>query len=241
MDVGMLPIVIATSNRHKLVELRTLLAIEGICWYSLSDFPGLPPIKERGRTFDANATTKARTVARYTGMLALADDSGLEVDALGGKPGVLSARFCGRHGDDQANNVTLLSSLDAVPLSHRRARYRCCLALASPSRLIALTQGLWEGLIALRPAGRGGFGYDPLFFIPRFGKTVGQMPARVKRRFSHRAFAARGMRPVLRQILRHSKDSCQNRPGPDQNHSLSNAIGLSLNCGFGSLIVPVSR
>jgi XTP/dITP diphosphohydrolase len=196
----MLEIVIATRNRHKVRELAGLLQVPGIRWRSLHEFPSIRSIPERGRTFDANAITKAQAVARATGLLALADDSGLEVDALGGRPGVQSARFAGRHGDDRANNAKLLRSLVGVPAARRGARYRCALALAGPSGLIALTRGVWRGRIASAPRGRLGFGYDPIVSIPRFGKTVGELPDALKARHSHRAAAARRLRPVLRRL-----------------------------------------
>ena len=198
----MLPIVIATRNRHKVRELTTLLGVSGIRWRSLNDFPDVPPVKENGRTFDANAVKKARAIARATGHLALADDSGLEVEALGGAPGIRSARFAGRHGDDQHNNAKLLRLLDSVPAGQRAARYRCSLALAAPTRVIALTRGTWRGRIAEAPRGRHGFGYDPIFLVPRLGKTVGQLPEAVKHSLSHRAGAARRLRPVLKKLIR---------------------------------------
>lgn len=200
----MLHVVLATRNRHKFRELKALLAVPGVRWHSLAEFPGVPAVEESGRTFDENAVVKARAVARATGRLTLADDSGLEVDALGGKPGVQSARFAGRHGDDDANNRKLLRLLDGV--RQRSARYRCSLALASPSRLLTLTRGSWSGRIAVKPRGRRGFGYDPLFVVPRFGKTVGELPSSVKQRFSHRARAARRMRAALGRLVRQPAD-----------------------------------
>lgn len=201
----MLDIVIATRNRHKVRELSRLLPVRGIRWRSLAAFPSVGDVPERGRTFEANATQKARSVARATGCLTLADDSGLEVAALGGAPGVRSARFAGSHGRDDANNRKLLRLLGRRPLAARRAQYRCVLALASPSRLMAVTRGRWQGWIAVRPAGRNGFGYDPIFLVPKLGKTVGQLPASVKRRVSHRAQAARRLLPVLRRIARRTR------------------------------------
>ena len=198
----MLHIVIATRNRHKFRELKGLLRVRGIRWRSLQEFPRVREVKETGRTFDANARRKALAVAKATGCLALADDSGLEVDALGGAPGVRSARFAGGHGDDQTNNRKLLRLLGQRPLAQRRARYRCVLALAQPGRVIRIVDGDWKGWIAFRPAGSHGFGYDPVFLVPRLGKTVGQLPARVKQRLSHRAAAARKLRPVLRRLTK---------------------------------------
>ena len=194
-------IVIATGNRHKAKELQQLLALRGIRWRTLAGYPHLRPVRENGGSFEANAIKKAVAVAKATGLLALADDSGLEVEALGWKPGVRSARFAGAHGDDGANNRKLLRLLRDVPMSRRRARYRCALALASASGLIAVAHGAWTGRIALQPKGQGGFGYDPLFLVPRFGKTVGELPALVKQRFSHRAAAARRLRARLTRLL----------------------------------------
>jgi len=198
----MLSIVIATRNHHKFRELRQLLRVPGIRWRSLRDVPRAGEVKETGRTYAANARKKALAVARATGCLALADDSGLEVDALGGAPGVRSARFAGGHGGDQANNRKLLRLLGRRPISQRRARYRCVLVLARPGRVIRIVEGDWKGWIAFRPAGSRGFGYDPIFMVPRFGKTVGQLPSRVKQRWSHRAAAARKLRPVLRRLTK---------------------------------------
>lgn len=220
----MIDIVVATGNVHKFRELTQLLRVPGIRWHSLAEYPRLRLPHERGRTFDANAIKKARAIAKATGWFALADDSGIEVDALAGAPGIRSARFAGRHGGDRANNHKLLRALQGLPASRRRARYRCSLALARPggrdrrpprqeraagrgagasgARLIALSRGVWCGHIAFIPRGRRGFGYDPIFLVPRCGKTVGQLPARVKQRLSHRARAARRLLPVLRRLVR---------------------------------------
>lgn len=198
----MLSVVIATGNPHKFRELVELLRVRGVRWRSLAEFPRAPRVPERGATFEANAKRKALLLARATGMLALADDSGLEVDALGGEPGVRSARFAGRHGDDAANNRKLLRVLAGLPIAQRRAQYRCVLALADPSRVIAVTEGTWRGRIATAPAGTRGFGYDPLFVVPAYGKTVGELAPRIKRRLSHRACAARRIASVLRRLAR---------------------------------------
>ena len=195
-------IVLATGNLHKIRELRQLFRLPGIRWRSLADDPTIAPIDETGRTFEENAILKARAAAAATGQVALADDSGLEVDALGGAPGVQSARFAGAHGDTEANTKKLLRLLRGVAPAHRLARYRCVLALADPSRLIATTQGVWHGWIAERPAGRGGFGYDPIVRIAREGPTVAQLPSATKQRLSHRAMAARRMRVVHQRWLR---------------------------------------
>ncbi len=215
----MLHVVVATRNRHKLNELAALLNVRGIRWHSLAEYPRVGAVRETGRTFDANAIKKAMAVARATKGFALADDSGLEVDALRGAPGVKSARFAGRHGNDQANNAKLLRLLRGRPAPERGARYRCSLALANGSRLLAVTQGTWEGRIAEAPAGRKGFGYDPVFLVPRFGKTVGQLSAPLKRRMSHRAMAAAGMRIVLRRLARGATAPRRAGSGSDRRSS----------------------
>ena len=198
----MTEIVLATRNRHKVRELKVLLTVRGVRWRSLADFPDMPDVKEHGRTFLTNATLKARAVARHTGCLALADDSGLEVAALRGAPGVQSARFAGRHGDDAANNAKVLRLLRGQPTPQRRAQFVCVLALASPTRVLAITRGMLRGRIAEQPAGRGGFGYDPIVRVPRFKETVAQLPAATKNRISHRAEAARRMRHRLPPLLK---------------------------------------
>ena len=201
----MLEIVIASGNVHKVRELKRLLPIPGITFHSLNRFSGVPAVRESGRTFTANAELKARAASKATGRLALADDSGLEVEALGWGPGIRSARFAGWHGDDRANNAKLLRLLKGLPASRRRARYRCALVLAAPSGTLAAVHGGWQGRIALEPRGRGGFGYDPLFIVPRLGKTVGQLSSGTKARLSHRAAAARRMRPILRRLARRAR------------------------------------
>src|SRR3990167_4129785 len=197
----MLDLVIATGTRHKFRELARLLHTPGIRFHSLAEFPRLRAAKETGRTFEENAAKKARAVARATTRLALADDSGLEVEALGWGPGVRSARFSGRHGDDRANNEKLVRALAGLPPGRRPARYRCVLARAGPAGLGALARGVWRGRIAARPRGRRGFGYDPLFVVPRVRRTVGELSAAVKARLSRRAAAARRMAPVLRRLV----------------------------------------
>jgi len=197
----MLHMIIATRNRHKFRELVNLMKVRGIHWHALDEFPHVPVIQETGRTFDANATRKARAVAKATGYLVLADDSGLEVEALGGAPGIQSARYAGSHGNDAANNEKLLRKLRGVFAHHRRAQYRCSLALASPVELMAIRRGRWAGRIATSPAGSRGFGYDPIFVVPRFGKTVGQLPMSVKQRLSHRAKAGRSMQVFLTRLV----------------------------------------
>lgn len=196
----MVDAVIATGNRHKFGELKELLMVPGIRWRSLDAFPSFKPVRENGRTFEANAIKKARALSRHSGLPALADDSGIEIDALAGGPGIRSARFAGSHGDDAANNAKVLRLLQSAPVARRAARYRCALALCDGRRVLAVAHGAWEGRIASAPAGRGGFGYDPIFYLPALRKTAGQISRAMKQKLSHRAVAARRMRPALRRL-----------------------------------------
>ena len=200
-------LVFATRNQGKLVELRALLADTGIAVVSVGDAaPDLPDTVEDGDTFLANATKKAREVAEATGLPALADDSGLEVDALDGAPGVYSARFAGVHGDDQANNDKLLTELAGVPPERRTARFRSVLVLADPrGRLgddVMSADGACEGVILEVPRGTGGFGYDPLFYAPELGATFAELGVGTKNELSHRARAMRALRPLLLDYFR---------------------------------------
>ena len=200
----MLDLIIATGNRHKFRELSRLLRTPGIRFRSLARFPTVRPARETGRSFEENAAKKARAAARATGCWAVADDSGLEVEGLGWGPGIRSARFSGRHGNDRANNEKLLRALTGLPARRRRARYRCVLALAGPSGLVRAVGGAWHGRIAEAPRGRRGFGYDPLFVVPGVKKTVGELPDAVKARLSHRAKAAGRLRRLLRRLAQTS-------------------------------------
>lgn len=203
-------VVLATRSAHKLRELRQLLGLLEVELVSLDDV-GLPPDREPvedGQTFGANARLKARFYGRATGLPTLADDSGLEVDALGGAPGVRTRRYAGEHATDEQNNAKLLAELRGLPPERRRARYVCVLALALPDRpgprggiaIAAETRGTCRGRIATESRGEGGFGYDPIFepvSEPSGGRTLGQWTAEEKNRISHRARAARRMAPHL--------------------------------------------
>jgi XTP/dITP diphosphohydrolase len=203
-------LVVATRSAHKLRELRELLHLEHAQMLSLDDLgvPGEPV--EDGMTFATNAAIKARFAARATGLPALADDSGLEVDALGGGPGVRTRRYAGEDATDADNNAKLLRELDGLPPERRTARYVCVLALALPERggtrggLPVITRrGIVRGRIATQPRGDGGFGYDPIFEPegqPAGGETFGQWPAAAKHEISHRARAARRMAVVLCEL-----------------------------------------
>jgi XTP/dITP diphosphohydrolase len=198
-------LIVATRNRNKVRELGHLLADLGVEVLSLADRADVPEIVEDGDTFAANAVKKARAVAAATGLPALADDSGLEVDALHGQPGVQSARYAGAGHDDAANNHKLLGALAAVPPARRTARFRCAIALADPAgRLgaaVEVREGACEGVIIDAPRGDHGFGYDPLFLYPDLGRTFAELTLDEKSRLSHRAQALHAMLSVLREYF----------------------------------------
>ena len=200
------PLVFATRNRGKLVELRELLP--GIDVRAIDELGlAVPEVIEDADTFLGNATKKAREVSAATGLPALADDSGLEVDALGGAPGVISARYAGAsgHGADAANNAKLLAALHGVSPERRTARFRAALAFADVRGPLAertlTAEGACEGVILDAPRGTGGFGYDPLFFSPELGQTFAEAGVGPKSDLSHRARAMRAMRPQLLAYL----------------------------------------
>jgi XTP/dITP diphosphohydrolase len=191
-------LVIASANPGKLREFRDLLA--GLPFDPVSQSVlGVSPAAETGNTFLANALLKARHASNATGSAALADDSGLEVDALGGAPGIFSARYAGEGADDTANNAKLLRALDGLPSERRRARYRCALAYIEgpddPQPLSA--DGVWEGIILDAPRGANGFGYDPYFWLPELGVTAAELDPEEKNRRSHRGLALRLLRERL--------------------------------------------
>lgn len=183
-------LVLASANPGKLRELAEILSDLGHELLPQSEF-NVPTVAETGTTFVENAIIKARNASAHTGLPALADDSGIEVDALDGAPGVYSARFAGAAADDDANNALLVEKLSAVPDTERTARYRAVIVLlrhaADPSPLIC--EGSWEGMIQLERAGDGGFGYDPYFYLPELGCSSAQLSADEKNRLSHRGQA----------------------------------------------------
>ena len=197
-------IVVATRNAGKVREFAALLAdVQQVSFFSMAEFADVPDVVEDGETFLANAEKKAVAIANATGLWALADDSGLEVDALGGAPGVHSARYAGVHGDDGANNAKLLTALADVDAGGRTARFRCVLTLAEPAegadaRVAWRGEGVCEGHIAGAARGEGGFGYDPLFVPRGHGQTFGELPVATKNALSHRAQAARKFAEWLR-------------------------------------------
>ncbi|WP_227767695.1 XTP/dITP diphosphatase [Zhaonella formicivorans] len=194
-------IVIATRNRGKLAEFSRLLDDLPVEIFSLDEFEDIPEIEETGATFQENAAVKARTVADLTGLIAVADDSGLEVDALNGAPGVYSARFAGEKSSDADNNAKLLKLLQGIPLPKRTARFRSVIAVALPGGECYFAEGKCEGLIGLEPSGANGFGYDPLFFLPSQKLTFAQLSVEEKNKISHRAKAVQGAKRILEQLL----------------------------------------
>jgi XTP/dITP diphosphohydrolase len=200
-----LSLVIATSNEGKLLELRALLGDVPVQLLSASSVLGERfAVNEDGATFEANAVLKAKTASALTGLYALADDSGLEVDALAGRPGVRSARFAHERATDAENNAALLRELEEVGDGDRQARFRCVLALASPWQpdKVRTVEGSCEGSIARAPRGSGGFGYDPLFIVPELGgRAMAELAESEKNAISHRSRAARAMRAVLLETL----------------------------------------
>ncbi len=195
-------ILLATNNPGKVRELREIAADLPFLWRCLAEFPGLPDADECGATFAENARLKALHYARLTGLATLADDSGLEVDALGGAPGVHSARFAGTPRDDRANNRKLIQALAGVPTERRTARFRCALALVRGEQVVLEAQGAFEGLIIDEARGTNGFGYDPHFLVPDLGQTVAELPSVLKNARSHRGQALRAMLAQLQELYR---------------------------------------
>ena len=194
-------LLIATTNPGKLREIKAVFAGLPLQFEDLRQYPDLPAAVEDADTFMGNAEKKALYYAEQTGLPALADDSGLEVDCLGGRPGVHSARFAGRHGDDQANNAKLIELLRNVPLEERSARFRCAIVVADCGAVRAQAEGTIEGLIIDEPRGENGFGYDPYFLLPDLGKTTAELAPEHKNRISHRGQALRSILDVLGHIF----------------------------------------
>ncbi len=195
-------LLVATHNAGKVQEFAEMLADDEIVWLGLDDVGVTEDVAETGETFAENARLKARAYARMTGLLTLADDSGLEVAALNGRPGVYTARYGGEGLTHTQRYMKLLAEMTAVPWDARQAQFRCVIAVAAPDgRLLAEAEGICEGMIALEPAGDGGFGYDPIFYLPEYGRTMAQLPASEKHAISHRGQAFRKLLPVLRQIV----------------------------------------
>jgi XTP/dITP diphosphohydrolase len=207
---GATRLLVATRSRGKLREYEQLLAGLPVTLTYLGAEGIDREVEEIGETFADNAVRKARDYARVSGLLTLADDSGLEVDALDGGPGVHSARYAGADATDEERYELLLERLRDVPWEERGARFRCVIAVAEPEGRVWTAEGTCEGVIALAPKGEHGFGYDPVFYLLEHQKTMAELPPEVKNRISHRARAAQGIRATMERILRrqHVSGSC---------------------------------
>ncbi len=195
-------LLVATGNKGKLKEINRLLADESIEVVGLDQLTAPPEVIEDGDTFEANASKKALEMARFSGLVTLADDSGLVVAALNGDPGVNSARYAGGHGDDPANNSKLLSEMEQINDENRQAAFHCVIALAWPDGRCENFDGHVSGLIMRGERGEGGFGYDPLFMVPEYGKTMAELSLEIKNRISHRGTALRKVIPLLKQLAK---------------------------------------
>jgi XTP/dITP diphosphohydrolase len=203
-------IVLGTNNRHKVTEIREVLARSEalknlgarVEIAPLSEFPAAPEVVEDRDTFEGNAVKKACTLAKALGMPVVADDSGLQVDALGGRPGVMSARYSGVHGNYEANNRKVLREMAKVPAQKRTARFVTVVAFAKPEGLVFTTEGKIEGRITAEPRGTNGFGYDPIFLLPERGVTMAELTLAEKNAISHRARAIKAFCEKLAQYLK---------------------------------------
>ncbi len=194
-------LVLASRNRGKSAELAALLRGLPVTLHTLDEFSAAGEVEEDGTTLEENAVKKALAALAATGLPSLADDSGLEVDVLGGRPGVFSARFAGAGADDRANREELLRQLEEVPDGRRAARFRCVIALAMPGGRVETVEASCEGVITREPKGTCGFGYDPVFFYPPFGRTFAEVTPAEKHSVSHRGRAMASMAGLLRGIL----------------------------------------
>ena len=190
-------LLLATTNRHKLEEYYTIFSDLPLTLQSLREVHIDMDVEETGQTFAENAQLKALAYARASGVLSLADDSGLEIDALGGAPGVLSARFAGQDTPYEERFRLLIGQLRGLTGEQRRARFRCAIALAEPDGYCRVVEGTIEGVVAESPRGTGGFGYDPIFLLPELGRTFAELTTEQKNRISHRGRAAQFARVLL--------------------------------------------
>jgi XTP/dITP diphosphohydrolase len=193
-------LLVATNNQGKRQEYEALL--KGVPFTLLAPEQRGIEVKESGSSLEENAIIKAKTYAQIFGLLTLADDSGLEVDALGGEPGALSARYAGESASDRERVDFLLKKLCGIPWEKRSARFRCVIAIATPQGKLELCQGECKGIIAFQPKGEKGFGYDPIFYLPELGKTMAELTFEEKNRISHRGKAARKARDMLEYLLK---------------------------------------
>ncbi|MEW4284287.1 XTP/dITP diphosphatase [Priestia koreensis] len=194
-------LLIATKNAGKVKEFEDLFGELGFTVTSLLDYPSIEDVEETGVTFEQNATIKAEAISHLFGKIVVADDSGLSVDALGGEPGVYSARYAGMEKNDEANIQKLLTNLEDVPKEKRTARFHCALAVAIPDKETIVVEGTCEGMITTEKHGENGFGYDPIFFVPQLEKTMAQLDKETKNKISHRANALKELVPVMKQLF----------------------------------------
>jgi XTP/dITP diphosphohydrolase len=194
-------LVVATKNKKKLREIREILRVPGLKFSSLADYPDTPRIVENGKSFKENAVKKAVKAASFYGKLALGEDSGLCVEVLGAKPGIYSSRFSGKDKSDAKNNAKLLRVLKGVPYAKRKAYYLCAVALADKEGLVSVVEGRCSGIIGFELKGEHGFGYDPLFVIPKYKKTFAQLGERVKHKMSHRFRALEKINEVIKKYI----------------------------------------
>jgi len=202
--LAVIELLVATTNPGKFAEVQAFLSRLPIRIRSLRDLANPPTVLEDGATFEANALKKARSLAEYSGLFTLADDSGLEVDVLGGAPGIYSARYCGEEGNDDENNRKLLRELAGVAAAQRSGRFVCALALCAPDDSVMsdwTVRESCEGLVAFELKGANGFGYDPLFFYPPFGKTFGEIDRETKATVSHRGKALSKLAAALPKLV----------------------------------------
>ena len=200
-----LELVVATKNKKKLIEIKEILKGYHLKITSLADYSYTPRVIENGKTFQDNAIKKAVKIAHFTKKLTLGEDSGLCIDALGGEPGVYSARFAGKDKSDAKNNLKVLKLLQGLPLVKRKAYYVCAVAIADENGFIGVVEGRCSGVIGFEPRGSLGFGYDPLFVITKYNKTFAQLGPRIKHKMSHRFRALEKTRAMIQKYIEKKK------------------------------------
>jgi len=200
-------LVLATNNPHKVEEIKSILSDLEVEILTPQDFDNFPELKEEGSTLEENAISKAMVTCRFTGLPSLADDTGLEVEALNGAPGVISARFAGETATYDENNRKLLSLLEGLPKQKRNAVFRCVIAIAFAEQDVQTVEGRAEGIIVEKPRGKQGFGYDPLFYFPPLGRTFAELSPHEKNRVSHRAKALARAKELLVHKLSEGKSN----------------------------------
>ena len=201
-------IIIATNNQGKVKEIKKIYKTLGINFLSLRDFPKIKKIKEQFKTYEENALQKARTISELTNMITLADDSGIEIDAIDGKPGVFSARFGGRKISDKERNQKILRLLKNTTEGLRKAKFVCVIAIVKPGGRQYIVKSSCNGRITEELRGKSGFGYDPIFFVSKYNKTFAEMDADLKNKISHRGKALRKAEKILQKLTLQEKNGC---------------------------------